>query len=1051
MINVPPHVRVWESPECTALNRLPSRATLYPFPKTAQARKLDRSRSPWFQLLNGDWKFKMLERPEALSSKDLASKTSRKSWDTLAVPGNWTLQGYGHPHYTNVKMPFSDEPPYVPEENPTGIYAKELDVPRTWDGRRIVIHFGGAESVLAIYVDGKFVGMGKDSRLPSEFDLTPFVKAGSKHLLCAVVIKWSDATFIEDQDQWWMGGLHREVFLYSTAQTYIADAFAIGNLINDYRDGELDLKVRVGFPRQPEEGWSVRVELLDPSGKAVWKKPEERAVHCEHLWSMERLEAHFSKTIRKPKAWSAEVPNLYTVVISLLNPKGKVVESTATRIGFRSVEVRDRQLLINGECVLINGVNRHDHHDTKGKALDRETMRQDVVMMKQFNINAVRTAHYPNDPYFYEVCDELGLYVVDEANLEAHGFYNSFGDDSRWSAAFLDRAVRMVERDKNHPSILLWSLGNETGNGRNQEVMATWVRERDSSRCMHYEPGIWRQGLSLENQEWDKMYNSGHNVTDVICPMYPSLEILRRWAEEPDHPDQTRPMIPCEYSHAMGNSNGGLADYYELFETLPGLQGGFIWEWIDHGIRHKTEDGKSFWAYGGDFGDEPNDANFVCDGLVWPDREPHPSLYELKKLSQPVSVKLSPGKALRLRITNKDHFRSLSWLKARWQLLVDGRKVATGSLKLPSVGPREFADVPLDLKKKWPGKSISLLVEFTTRSAQAWSPANHLIAWEQVALPKSLLLKPAIVTAKSESNGAFAFEVKAIDKALSRVKVGNFQLDIGKEGLNGLRFAGRQIIVASPELNVWRAPLDNDGIKLWSGQAHKPLGRWKSIGLDNVSSKLTDAVLATGDEQFPEWAWYFKASGRSKWSDFTWSYRLILESANRLRLKAEVATGPGIADLPRVGLLFSLASGFEQLAWQGLGPFENYPDRLAACWHAVHESTVTQQNVPYIMPQENGLKCQTNWIELSKKNQQLRISGAEPFAFSATHFHPQDLTNAFHDHELQPRKETILCVDAAHRGVGTGSCGPDTFAHYHITETKFALDLTLDLSQCCVR
>ncbi|WOO42791.1 glycoside hydrolase family 2 TIM barrel-domain containing protein [Rubellicoccus peritrichatus] len=1048
MTNVIPHLRYWENPECVALNRLPSRATLYPYPKAAQARKLNRDKSPWFQLLNGDWKFKMFDRPEAVRPKDLSPKTSRKSWDTLAVPGNWTLQGYGKPHYTNVQMPFDDEPPFVPEENPTGIYTKDISIPKDWKGRRVVVHFGGAESVLAIYVDGEFVGMGKDSRLPSEFDLTPFVKPGRTHCLCAVVIKWSDASFIEDQDQWWMGGLHREVFLYATAPVHIADAFAIGNLTNDYRDGELELTVRIGFPRQPEEGWSVRAELLDPNGKAVWKKPEERPFPCKGPWTFGRLEGRFSKTIRKPKLWSAEVPALYTVVLTLLDPKGKVVECTATQVGFRSVEVRDRQLLINGECVLIHGVNRHDHHETKGIALDRESIREDVLLMKRFNINAVRTSHYPNDSYFYEVCDELGLYVVDEANLEAHAFYNSLGDNSRWSAAFLDRAVRMVERDKNHPSIILWSLGNETGNGANQEAMAGWVRGRDSSRCLHYESGINRQYVAWTEQDWGKIiYDSGYRVTDVVCPMYASPDTLKEWAEYPDHPDQTRPLILCEYSHAMGNSNGGLSDYYELFENVHGLQGGFIWEWIDHGICHTTEDGQRYWAYGGNFGDEPHDANFVCDGLVWPDRTPHPALYEMKKLSQPVAVKVSSGKSLGLRITNKDHFRNLSWLKARWQLLVDGRKVAAGSLKLPAVAPRDSAIVPFAVEKnRWSGKNIAVLVEFTTRKAQSWGDADHLVAWDKVDLPKSLLQKPT--AAKTENVDLPALQIKASGKSLNRIKANDLELEIGKaEGLNGLRFKGRPILTAAPDLNIWRAPLDNDGIKLWSGLDTRVLGAWQAVGFDKVVSKLTNAELATGEEAQPEWAWHYKASGRKKWTDFTWSYRVILETPNRIRLKAQIKTGPGVRDIPRAGMIFELAPGFENLIWKGLGPWENYPDRKTACWQAVHESTVTEQYIPYVMPQENGLKCETEWLELSsKRNQQIRISGEKPFAFSTTHSHPQDLTKALHQHEVKARKETILCIDAAHRGIGTGSCGPGTFAPYIITDKEFSLDLTFDLS-----
>ncbi|MEI6073554.1 MAG: sugar-binding domain-containing protein [Verrucomicrobiae bacterium] len=382
--------RIWEDPALTAINRLPMRSTLYPFPDAGSAKSLERTRSPWFQLLNGDWKFRVLQKPEDAHVADVAVDTDRSAWDQVAVPGNWTLQGYGSPHYTNVNMPFAEEPPSVPKLNPTGIFSREVDLPKDWNGRRIIIHFGGAESVLCVYVNGHFVGMGKDGRLPSEFDITGPARVGRKNLVCAVVIKWSDATFIEDQDQWWMAGLHREVFLYSPSPVHLSDLFAVGNLENDCRDGRLRLTVNIGFPDQPEEGWSVAAQLIDPAGKAVFKKPLICPVQAGSPFSRFRLQARFDELVKKPLLWSAESPSLYKVVVTLRDKNGRAVESTATRVGFRSIEIRDRQLLVNGKPVMIHGVNRHDHHDTKGKALDRETMRLDALTMKRFNFNAAR-------------------------------------------------------------------------------------------------------------------------------------------------------------------------------------------------------------------------------------------------------------------------------------------------------------------------------------------------------------------------------------------------------------------------------------------------------------------------------------------------------------------------------------------------------------------------------------------------------------------------------------------------------------------------------------
>lgn len=1033
-------LKTWMSPETLSLNRVPMRSTLYPFPDIRSAGTLDRDKTPWFRLLNGEWNFKIFEKPEDLLPQDIAADTDRSQWAPITVPGNWTLQGYGLPHYTNVQMPFPDRPPFVPSKNPTGIYSLDVEVPADWQGRRVVIHFGGAESVLYLYVNGQFAGMGKDCRLPSEYDITSFVTCGKKNLVCAVVVKWSDATFIEDQDQWWMAGLHREVYLYSTAPVYIADVFASGGLENNYRDGRFTLAVHTAFPRESEEGWTVETRLLDPKGKAVFKKPLEAKVNVSKRngGCFFRLQARFNEVVQKPLLWSAESPHLYTVVVTLKNPQGRAVESTSTRIGFRSVEVRDRNLLINGQRILIHGVNRHDHHDTRGKALDRETLRLDALTMKRFNFNAVRCSHYPNDPYWLDLCDELGLYVIDEANLEAHAYYHEFGHEPRWSSAFLDRAVRMVERDKNHASVILWSLGNETGYGANQDAMAGWVRGRDSSRPLHYEPGTWVQGLSEKDQPGKKIYEYGERVTDIVCPMYPRLESLLEWANDKSHPDRKRPLIMCEYSHAMGNSNGGLADYYKLFETVPGLQGGFIWEWIDHGIRQTSKDGREYWVYGGDFGDTPNDANFVCDGMVWPDRQPHPGIFEFKKLAQPAGIKLKPGKGPGLELFNKDHFRSLDWLGGEWELLIDGVSKAKGKLAVPAVKPRQKQSIAWKAPRgKFSGREASLIVRLRAKTQQSWCDAGHLVAWEQLALPGSLLEKP-----KPAASAPASFKIASHGKEQAAVQSGDLEivLDSKRGGLVEIGKKGRPVLLSAPLLNVWRAPTDNDGIKIWTGQGGKPLGRWQAMGLDKVQSRLAGSSFKESKATGPVWTWKFEATGRDQWKDFAWSYSLSLPAAGTVRLQAEFITAKTIQDLPRIGLIFELAPGFEDLRWLGLGPLENYPDRKAAAWRAVHHSTVSDQYVPYVMPQEHGLKCDADWLELKQGSSALKISGAKPLIFNASHLRPEDMTVARHTIDLQPRKETILCLDAAHRGLGTASCGPDTREPYKIKGNRFVLD-----------
>ncbi|MEM6822926.1 MAG: glycoside hydrolase family 2 TIM barrel-domain containing protein [Verrucomicrobiota bacterium] len=1038
-------LRYWENPELLSLNRVPARATLYPFPDIPSAKSLDRERSPWFQLLNGDWNFKFHQCPEHVKPSDLAQKTNRSKWDQIAVPGNWTMQGYGAPHYTNVQMPFKDEPPFVPEDNPTGIYTKEVIIPKRWKKRRTVIHFGGAESVLSLYVNGQFVGMGKDCRLPSEFDITQFVNAGEKNLIAAVVVKWSDATFIEDQDQWWMAGLHREVYLYSTDNTYISDVFAKGSLENNYRDGRLNVTVKIGFPRTTEEGWRVDAQLYTPENKPIFKSVLSKGVFVGNPFSWPRLQVEFDERIKRPILWSAEEPNLYKLVVTLRSPKGKLVESTSTRIGFRSIEVRDRNLLVNGKRVLIHGVNRHDHDDTKGKALDRETMELDIVTMKQFNINALRCAHYPNDPHLLDLCDEIGLYVIDEANLEAHAYYYQFARDPRYATAFLERATRMVERDKNHASVVIWSLGNETAYAQNHDAMAGWIRGYDPSRPLFCEPAIWIQGLGEAQQPWNgKSFNSGYRATDIIGPMYTHLELLKRWATEPDHPDQTRPLILCEYSHAMGNSNGGLVDYYKLFESLPGLQGGFIWEWIDHGIKQTSQNGEIYWAYGGDFGDEPNDANFVCDGLVWPDRTPHPGIYELKKLAQPIGIKLKKGKEFKIQITNKSSFRNSNWLKGSWELLIDGKTQAKGSLPALSIAPEESKTVPWARPTKtFEGSEASLLIRFHTKSDIRWTKAGHLVAWEQLPLPKDFLKARSSI---SKTEMLPLFEIKSSGKSSFLARSGGLTLCVEDSTHVSIKRGAQTMLLQAPDLNVWRAPTDNDGVKLWTGQDEKPLGKWKALGLDQVRSKLIESHLKEDSKSGPTWTCRFKASGRNRWTDFQWRYALSLTGPDRIRLRAEIQCGKGIEDIPRAGLILKWAPVFKKLEWLGLGPRENYPDRKTACWRALHQSTVADQYVPYIMPQEHGLKCETSWMSLASRSSSIKIASRKPFSFSASHFHPMDLTQAFHTYDLKPREETFVCIDAAHRGVGTGSCGPDTFEHYRITANRFQLDLELQFN-----
>lgn len=480
----------WMAPELVQVNRLPMRATLTPFPDAESAR--ENGSSSWVQSLNGEWDFHLAPRPQDVPPAFVQSEFSPgEDWAKLPVPSNWTMHGYGKPHYTNVQMPFRDEPPHVPDENPTGCYRRTFDVPAAWSGRRVVIHFGGAESVLYVWVNGVAIGLSKDTRLPAEFDVTDYVNFGATNVLSVVCVKWSDASYIEDQDQWWMGGLYRDIFLYSTEQTFIQDVFAVASLDDRYADGTLSVTAKIGFQTHRNKGWKFEIALYAPDGRAVWEAPQQREVPTRRAYAANRFQAIFDQVIPEVLQWNHETPHLYTLVISLLAPDGRAVEHTSCRLGFRRVEMGDRALLINGKQVMIKGVNRHEWNETTGKTLSREDMLRDIEQLKRHNFNAVRNSHYPTDALWYDLCDQYGIYLVDEADIESHDFMNYLCRDSRYASQFLERGIRMVERDKNHASVILWSLGNESGYGPNHDAMAGWIRFYDPSRPLHYEGSGW--------------------------------------------------------------------------------------------------------------------------------------------------------------------------------------------------------------------------------------------------------------------------------------------------------------------------------------------------------------------------------------------------------------------------------------------------------------------------------------------------------------------------------------------------------------------------------
>ncbi|MBL4574560.1 MAG: DUF4981 domain-containing protein, partial [Opitutaceae bacterium] len=974
--------RPWEQPELTSLNRLPMRATLYPYAKASEALKGEYAKSPWFRSLNGSWDFKLYPRPEAVPAGVLKGRKEKVKWAPILVPGNWTMQGYDKPHYTNIVMPWKNDPPFVPDDNPTGVYRTFFQLPVSWKKRRTVIHLGGVESCYYLYLNGQQVGMAKDSRLPSEFDLTPYLISG-KNELVVMCIRWSDGSYVEDQDHWWMAGVYRDVFLYSTDDVYIEDVTATAGLDSRFRDGFLRVQTKVNFTSEPHEDLSLNLQLYDGTQKVFSKALKARV---SHSYREQSYVITVEEKVKAPKQWSAEAPNLYTLVISLIDASGKEIENTIIRIGFRSVEVKGKELLLNGKPVLIKGVNRHDHHPETGKTMDRGTMLKDIFLLKQFNFNAVRTAHYPTDPLWYDLCDEYGIYLIDEANIECHDNYSTLCRDPSWRKAWFDRGSRMVIRDKNHPSIFAWSLGNESGYGENHDHLADWIRNYDPTRLVHYEGVVRYNWIQSERMHPEKVI--GERASDIICPMYPKIEDMITWAKKSKDP---RPYISCEYSHAMGNSNGCLAEYWDAIYRYKGLQGGFIWDWVDQGLTKVDKNGVSYWGYGGDFGDKPNDVDFCCNGLVWPDRTPHPAMCEFKKLVQPLKIKVLNLKKGMIEVTNTDFFINADWLEGRWSVKVDGKTVEKGVIPLKRIAPQKSGKWTLSyaLPELIHGEEAFLMISFHTAQKTSWCAKGHEVSWDQFLLAKGK--KVSLPRSRREVRGR-----KTLKQLLFRAGEVSVAFDSQKGQLSYFSFGDEKILTKGPSFNIWRGVLDNDGVK---GKAEqwtcdwKPLGRWMTAGYNQLKDELISFETGTS-----------KDNGQIIWISHRYTckkgekgfiHHAKYEFCGDGELKVEniYQVDSGLEDLPRLGLQMTLAEGFEKLKWFGLGPHETYCDRKRGAHVSTFSGTVSDQYVPYILPQENGNKEEVRWFSLvNDRGLGIKISGEKNFSFSAHHFTPKHLT-----------------------------------------------------------
>ena len=1046
-------LREWEDPRLTSRGRLADHATFWRYDSEAAAAAMKPRGSSRYLELNGTWDFAYLHCPEDLTDDHVSGQhfldTSRE-YSAIEVPGNWTMQGWDRPIYTNVKMPFQHRPPAVPDQNPTGVYHRMLSLPTLEPDDQFVLHIGGAESFFYLYVNGRQIGCATDSRLPSEFDVTDYVSPGTENHLVIVVVRWSAASFIEDQDQWWMGGIHRDVFIERRASSHIANITVRADPIcipGSSGPGRLSVEISLACGSHAAEklaiGWTLSAagtmgDVTGLSSECGEKSSiasgtarlEERPQYNDRRYSI-------SYEVSDVRYWSAEQPSLYTLVFEL-SIDGTAIEFVSVPVGFRNIEVHERQLLLNGRPVMIRGVNRHDHDPDTGKTVSPARMLEDVLLLKRFNVNAVRTSHYPNDSHWYDLCDRYGIMLIDEANIEHHHYYDELCRDTSYTEAYVSRVSRMVMRDRNHPSIIAWSLGNESGYGPNHDACAGWVRHYDPTRPLHYEGAIHHTYGQVGRD-----LGRGHTVTDIVCPMYAPAEEIEHWARTTT---DYRPLILCEYSHAMGNSNGTLSEYWRLFRSLHGLQGGFIWVYLDHGLRTKTVDGVSYLGYGGDFGDKPNDANFCMDGLVSADRNPHPAMWEFMHAAQPHQLETVDALRGRFRIRNGFDFRTLSGYLLCWEMLSDGRVIDQGSVALPDVPPATWTDVhvPFSESESHESTRVDLSFRVCTAFDAPWAPAGHCISWFQIRLPRSSPTVHAqhLSTSRETVSRDVSFRYGDSGEVLS-VRCGNSEFGIEDGSIQTWAYQNVSVFAAAPALQLFRAPTDNDGIKLWSGQDHKPLGKWRAIELDTLHLVFRDQSIEDIDGLTSRFE--LRTSCATLGTLFH-RYRFF---ANALFIESTVSLNEVLDDYPRVGLSLTIPGHTHPISWLGLGPHENYPDRKSSAMYGLHEAGPDFGTIPYEMPQEYGGRTDVDslMIGVSETDWQLSISSNTSFTFSAIPYSANDLWQAFHAYELNRREELIVNLDHVHRGLGTASCGPDTFEKYLIRPGVYRFLFTFRLTE----
>jgi beta-galactosidase len=1011
----------WENPALVDQGKEKPHVNFMLFDNENDVVKDDYTKSAYYKSLNGTWKFNYVDKYANRFKDFYRTDLNDGSWANINVPANWELQGFGIPIYTNITYPHPRTPPFIGENNPVGTYRRSFSVPANWKGKETLLHFGSITGCAFVYVNGKKVGMTKAAKTPAEFNITPFLKEG-ENKLAVQVFRWHDGSYLEDQDFWRLSGIERDVYMYALPKTSIWDFFLKGDLDAAYKDGlfSADVDVRK-FTGSKMSAGSLLVTLKDQDGKSVFSEKKSFPVLSDSIQTVK-----FSGAVKNPLKWNAEQPNLYNCTITLTDERGKTLGITGAKIGFRKVEIKNAQLLINGVATYVHGVNRHEHDDVTGHTTSRALMLKDIRLMKELNINSVRLSHYPNDPLWYKLCDEYGLYLVDEANIETHGMGAEFQgrlDKSKhpaylpeWAAAHVDRTVRMVERDKNHPSIIIWSLGNECGNGPVFHDNYKWIKNRDRTRVVQFEQA---------GEDWN---------TDIVCPMYPRINDMEKYAADSA---KKRPFIMCEYAHAMGNSNGNFKEYWDIIRGSKHMQGGFIWDWVDQGIKTTDANGKTFWAYGGDLGgfNLQNDENGVADGIISSDRTPEPGAYEIKKIYQNITFSSDDISSGKLIVENGFDFSNLNAYTFKWELMVNGRKTKEGNFSV-NLAPHSKQHVKLNIPEfKAPaGTELLLNVYAYTKKEAPMLPAGFEVAKEQFSYAGNFF-------AKNNVSGDLKINRDGEIVSFNSGRVsGEFDL---KSGRFTKYTRGTVSTFRFPEPYFWRAPTDND----FGNQMPSRLGVWRSAhevkilkGVD--VAKQTDSGLYIHVN--------YELSNIAV--PYTISYLIRNDGAIKVTASMDLA-GRDLPELPRFGMRTALSGTLDNLNYYGRGPYENYTDRHDAAFIGLYTDQVANQYYKgYIRPQESGNKTDVRWMSLTDDaGNGFRIDGVQPIAFTAIDHSTEDLDPGLskkqqHPTDLPLRKNVFLTIDWKQRGVGgDDSWGAYPHLPYRLMDKKFSYSYVITL------